>query len=223
MERGFTESVSMVMRSKFLLMESGKMSSNLVSVKPKGLVPIKRGTCKVCMLPNHKEYFDKVYDGSCSNSRAAKELGVTTQSWYNHLKYCVRTHVEAAIAPEIEGIAKKVVDHVDELIGQIDRVKGVVDKVYKVVEAEQDIDSKKMQTYVMLERQLGTTIEMLAKMTGELNNSAIINTTNIKIEFEDFKGKIMEILCPICLDKLARIDDESVSEIRNENIITVEK
>ena len=221
----FPESVFEEMRSRYIVRGNGRMSTDIVLKRSRGLIPLRRGTCKACIHPEQNGYLQAVYDGKMSNADAAKGLGINLQTWYGHLKYCVKNAVESAIEPEIEGIAKRVVDHVDKLIGQVDRVENMVLKINESLKNQdpEKIDPKKMASWLAAENQLKSTLEMLAKISGDLNNSAIVNISNVKMEFTDFQEKVMEIMCPNCRAKLADIDTMSTSEIKNENIITVEK
>ena len=173
-----------------------------------GLVPI-RNNCKVCTHPRQSEVLQAVYEERMTNPQAAETLGVTGVTWSRHLRNCVRSELDSAMAPHVDKITKTIIDKVEELVGQVDRVKGNLQRVCNVQEQEDDkIDLKTMQSYIMLEKQLSTTIELFAKITGDLTNSAIVNVTNNKIEFNDFRQQVLGTVCDQCRSKL-------ISELEN--------
>jgi len=190
----------------------------------RGLVPSTIRDCKICMMDDsvQREYLNKIYDKRISVALAAKELGVTTGTWRNHLRFCVKNAVESALQPEIEGIAKKVVDYADELVDQLDRTKDVIKMISDDMEGK-ELDSKMLMSLAAFEKQLVHSIEVMAKLSGDLNNTAVMNISNVKVEFNDFKSKVMEILCPNCKEKLMDIYDKSAEEIKNVGVIKKER
>ena len=182
--------------------------SSLVMAKYKGLVPSQVRDCKVCMHKEQGEYLTKIYEKRISVSVAAREMGVSYQQWRNHLKYCVKNAVETALVPEVESIAEKVVDYANELVGQLDRVNGIIKGIEEDVRAEDDNDKKykMLGTLTMFEKQIGSTIEMMARLAGDLNNSAVMNVSNVKIEYSDFKTRIMDNICSSCKEKILDIE-----------------
>lgn len=193
-----------------------------IQPKYKGLVPSQLKNCKVCMNDRQNEYLQKIYDKKISIEIAAMEMGVTSLQWRNHLRFCVRNAVESAIAPDIEGIAKRVVDYVDELVDQLDRTK-VLSKRMNEAMLEQELDPRMISSWALVEKQLSHTIEMMAKMSGELNSSAVVNINNVKMEFNDFKSRVMDILCPLCKEKLLNSDDddEIIDDVDRARVIKV--
>ena len=133
-------------------------------------------------------------------------LGVGIQTWYRHMKFCVKNEVENALAPDVGDVAAKIIDKVDELIGQMDRIKGNINRVNNAIEMDnENIDVQKMKSYVSLEKQLGSTIELLAKISGELNSSAVINVNNTKIEYNSFRENVIGTVCNSCKQKLLEL------------------
>ena len=63
----------------------------------------------------------------------------------------------------------------------------------------------------------------MARLSGDLNNTAVMNISNVKVEFNDFKSKVMEVLCPNCKEKLMDIYDKSTEEIKNVGVIKKER
>jgi len=168
------------------------------------LVPIRKGFCKACAHPDHARILEYVYDEQLSNSEAAERLGITLNIWYRHLKMCVKNEVETAIAPDIGNVAKNILDKVDEMVGQVDRLKKNIERVNKSIEHEDEVDVKKMQSYISLERQLASSLELFARLSGELNSSAIINVNNTKIEFNNFREQVLGSICEVCKGKLIK-------------------
>ena len=188
---------------------------SIVSNEYKGLVPSTVRDCKVCLHKDHDEYLKRIYDRQISVGLAADEMKLSYTQWRNHLKFCVKGAIENAMAPDVELIAKKVVDYTDELVGQLDRTKTVIDKLIMEMESAEEFDSKMYNTCAVFEKQLAHNIEMMAKISGDLNNSAVVNINNVKMEFNDFKGKVLEILCPTCKEKLLDIDEEKKDKTIN--------
>lgn len=170
------------------------------------LIPVRRSFCKACAAPQHDKILEDLNNGLMSNSEAATQMGLSVQQWYRHLNNHVKPAVESAVAPYVGDIGKRIIDKVDEIVGQIDRLKMNIAKVNEGINDDEMVDAKKIQSYVSLERQLGSTIELLAKITGELNNAAIINVSNTKIEFNQFRENVIGIMCEKCKEKVLKLD-----------------
>ena len=193
---------------------------NSLPIASGNLIPVKEKQCKVCLHKDSDTILKMVSDGIISNSDAADRLGIRLQLWYNHLKFCVRSAMETALAPNVDDLSKKVVDNVFELIGAIDRTKSLTEKLHMVLANTDpnEMDPKQLQSYATLEKQLGHTIELYSKITGDLKNSAVINVQNTKIEFNDFRSKVLGVVCMKCRKKLANMDDDGLIDTDDEEI-----
>ena len=187
----------------------------MVKMEYSGLTPSTVRDCKVCMHKDHDVYLKKIYNREISIGLAADEMKLSYTQWRNHLRFCVKGAVESAMAPDVELIAKKVVDYVDELVGQLDRTKKVIGTMLVAMENSEEVDPKLVSSYALIEKQLAHNVEIMAKISGDLNNSAVVNINNVKMEFNDFKGKVLEVLCPSCKEKLLTIDDEN----KDDNVV----
>ena len=148
-----------------------------------------------------------MFNKRINNTVAADRCEVSYGVWRTHLKFHVQRELVSAVAPDIGNIADTVVDSVQELVEQLDRTKQLVKRKHDDLENNDLKDPREIQAYVMLEKMLHLDIETLAKINGELNSSAVINVNNIKLEFNDFRTKIMEILCPTCKQQIIQLKE----------------
>ncbi len=172
--------------------------------KTTGLIPVRRGYCEACNHADHAQILKRVYDGTLTNGEASKQLNVSLQVWYRHIKNHVKPQVESAIAPDVGDITKTIVDKVEELVGQVDRVKDNLERVNKAIAEDDEIDFKKMQSWLQAERQLTYILETLGKFNGDLQNSAVININQTKIEFNTFRENVLDTVCTECKSKLVK-------------------
>lgn len=168
------------------------------------IIPVRATTCKACLHKDHAQILEDLNSGKINNRMAADKVGVSWGTWYSHLKQHVKPIIESAIAPNIGNIAKSVLSVTGDLIDQLQRTTKMVEKKFKELEENETKfgDNKQIISYVALEKMLHLSMETIAKISGELNSSAIINVTNTKIEFNEFRVKVMDILCENCKTKI---------------------
>ena len=175
--------------------------------KTTSLIPVRRGQCLACVHTDHAQVLEDLDKGFINNKEAANRIGIALQTWYTHLRHHVKPEVESAIAPNVDVLAKSIVDKVEEGTGQFDRLLANVNRVNNLIDQDGDnLDVKKMQSYIQLEKQLTYVLEFLSKLSGELENSAIINVNNTKIEFNNFKDTVKEVLCLSCKEKIIKLE-----------------
>lgn len=131
----------------------------------------------------------------------AKDLDISTQTWYSHIKYHLTPQVIQALSVNAEVMANQVVDKIGSLID-------ILDILGKEIENAQDKTSivendKRMKALTGLIAEKRKTIEVMAKLQGEYKDSAVIKVSNINIEYNNIMGMVMQDACPMCKQKFA--------------------
>ncbi len=163
-------------------------------------------SCELCVFDGIEEYERAYLDGKMQKQMVIKELiekglDVNNYRWYNH----IRSHVQpAVIQTAIElapALAQDMVDMVGDVAGIIDRLKTKAESMAK--DTQNSNDPHTIKAWVALEVALGQAVERMHRVSGDLKGVTNVKQQNIKIEFNNFAGQVMQDACPTCKAKFA--------------------
>lgn len=167
---------------------------------------IRTRTCELCVFDGIEKYEKEYLDGTKQKQVIIKELSnegldVNNYRWYSHIREHVQpiaTQTAIELAPDL---AQNIIDTVGEVAGVIDRLKKKAEQMADNMTEEND--PTMIKAWVSLEVALGQAVERLARVTGDLKGVTNVKQQNIKVEFNNFAGQVLQDACPTCKAKFA--------------------
>jgi hypothetical protein len=151
-------------------------------------------------------------DNTMQKNEIVRELGITNYLWYSH----IRNHVQPAVtqnalevAPDL---AQDLVDVVGEVAGTVERLKNKAESMSENMSSE--TDPNVIKTWVAIEVALRQSVETIGKITGDLKGMNNVKQQNIKVEFNNFAGQVMQDACPVCMAKFAKTLEPIIKKIQ---------
>jgi hypothetical protein len=164
-----------------------------------------------------EEYETKYLDGKMQKQQVLAELrgkgvDVNNYRWYAH----IRDHVQPAVsmtAMEIApDLAQDMIDMVGDVGGIIDRLKKKAQQMGEDMEDVTDVNT--IKAWVSLEVALGQALERAGRITGDLKGVTNVKQQNIKVEFNNFAGQVLQDACPTCKAKFAETLEPIIKKIK---------
>jgi hypothetical protein len=129
----------------------------------------------------------------------ANDVDATPYKWYKHM----REHVLPVIMPTAVDIAPELATDIVDMVGDI---AGIVDRLKRKAEQmdmDDVTDNDTIKTWISLNVALGQAVERIGRVTGDLKGVTNVKQQNVKYEFNNFAGQLLQDLCPVCKAKVA--------------------
>ena len=150
--------------------------------------------CRVCANELMRPIEGEVMAAKMSHGQAAKEAGVSLNTWTMHYENHVRRRMLATVTPtEIMNVKKYTFDKIEEAGRVLDRVITHCGRISKVLEREENEENTKLiSAYVQLEKTAISGLKDLAVLEGEIKNAGTINIQNNIINVDKLMSIVME-------------------------------
>lgn len=185
-------------------------------MKISGTGPLAKA-CEVCVFDGRgeleKSFMNKEKNAQQIVYELLKEhdIEMSVYRWYKHMKEHVYPAILPAAVDNMPELIGNVKTMVDDVAGIIDRLKTKSEKLSDKVDA--DSDPNLIRTYVAMEVALGQAIERLGRVTGDLKGVTNVKQQNVKYEFNNFAGQLLQDLCPVCKAKAAETIEPLIKKI----------
>lgn len=169
----------------------------------------------MCADPLVRAIEARVGSNELTHAKAAKEAGVSINTWTMHYENHVRRRMLCSISDsEIENVKKYTFNKIEQAGKALDRIIKHCNRVSNVLEREENQENTKLiSSYVQLERAALSGLKDLATLEGEIQNASTINIQQNIINTDKLMSIVLEE-API--DVKARIL-ERVEKVKLEN------
>lgn len=147
--------------------------------------------CLVCAHPDRLEIDKALLEGSRTYRELEAQYGVSRSALSRHV---TKGHIAAQVAKAHEA---KQVSEACSLLEQVQELQSTANRILKDAESKKDLRGACQAI-----REVRSILELLAKMTGELQGEGV--TVNIveNPQFIEFKQVVTGVMCPECQEQL---------------------
>jgi len=160
-----------------------------------------KSRCIVCSHPDRLEIDKALLAGSKTYREIEAEYKISRSAISRHVQ---KGHISAQVAKAHEA---KQVSEACSLLEQVQDLQSTANRILKDAESKKDLRGACVAI-----REVRSILELLAKMTGELQGEGV--TVNIveNPQFIEFKSVVMGVMCPECREQLKQRLAEITSE-----------
>jgi DNA-binding transcriptional ArsR family regulator len=150
-----------------------------------------KSRCIVCSHPDRLEIDKALLAGSKTYREIEAEYKISRSAISRHVQ---KGHISAQVAKAHEA---KQVSEACSLLEQVQDLQSTANRILKDAESKKDLRGACQAI-----REVRSILELLAKMTGELQGEGV--TVNIveNPQFIEFKSVVMGVMCPECREQL---------------------
>jgi hypothetical protein len=174
--------------------------------------------CEICKHENIEEIELAFLNENISGEEAARRLGCGRSKFKTHIEHHLKKDIAGHLSANAPALAKRIFDKTNQLIDSCDRQLELIQEV-----TEQWKDKKKPEwitALVKIETVLGTNIEKLSKINGELRESSSMKVEQMNIQVNNMTQELIEGMCSNCKTKLAPVILKSVGldKVKSETV-----
>jgi len=159
-----------------------------------------KNSCKMCAHPDRARWEADILGRHATQKEASVEMGFSDQLVSEHMRWHVgqQAAVEVFDSPVVKELATN-------LQGAIGMLNGYLTQLTKRGNAIMDlpIDAKSefaIKAHLSEVREL---VKLLMELQGNIQQAPTVKIQEMNVQFDDFRDKVMDILCPMCRRNVA--------------------